>query len=88
MKSVLVSLQKTVILSANTFDHTVSTVFTILVIFCVEFEETNFCCFSSVELFKISWFGYYIKTPSKVCEFCSKTNTSGGVPILLAMTVP
>ncbi len=88
MKSVLVSLQKTVILSANTFDHTVFTVFTILVIFCVEFEETNFCCFSSVELFKISWFGYYIKTPSKVCEFCSKTNTSGGVPILLAMTVP
>ncbi len=88
MKSVLVSLQKTVILSANTFDHAVFTSRSILVIFCVEFEETNFCCFSSVELLKIPWFGYYIKTPSKVCEFCPETNTSGGESILLAMTVP
>lgn len=81
MKSVLLSQQKTLVVKgANTFDHafTFDHVFTsrsILVIYSVTFGETN-CCFSCVELLKISRFGYFIKKPSKVCEFCLKTNNS------------
>ncbi len=76
MKSVLLSRQKTLVVKgANTFDHAVFTSGSILVIYSVTFGETN-CCFSCVELLKISWFGYFIKKPSKVCEFCLKTNNS------------
>lgn len=63
----------------------VNTFSSILVIYSVIFGETN--CFSCVELLKISWFGYFIKKPSKVCEFCLKTNNSSGAPVLLAMTL-
>ena len=75
---------KRLVRGANTFDHAVLTSHSILVIFCVEFEETNCCC-SCVELLEISWFGYYIKKPSKVCEFRLKTTNSGGMPTLSAM---
>ena len=67
MKSVFLSLQKTLVVRGdNTFDHAVFTSHCILVIFCVEFGETNCCC-RCVELLKICWFGYFIKKPSKVC---------------------
>ncbi len=55
MKSVLVSLQKTVILSANTFDHAVFTCRSILVIFCVEFEfNTQFSNTEICHVFAVS----------------------------------
>ena len=61
MRKVLLSVQKILaVRGANTFDHAVFTSCGILVVFCVEFGETN-CCFSCVGLLKISWFGCFIK---------------------------
>ena len=74
MKSVLLSLQTTLVVrGANTCDHAVFTSHSILVVFVLNLGKPN-CCFSCVELLQISWFGYFIRKPSKVCEFCSKTN--------------